>query len=142
MTAHTTHIGDASVLVVAKRVTDAERKRARATIAALEDDTGPAPNRDELASAVRTVCAMLAQNNPGGSVELRVPPFAAVQLGIGERGRHTRGTPPNVVQTDAITLLRLAGGSLHWVDARAEHVVQASGIHADLGSVLPLPEFR
>ena len=86
------------------------------------------------------MCALLAARYPGGSVELRVPPFAAVQLGIGERGRHTRGTPPNVVQTDALTLLRLAGGSLSWVDALATHAVRASGVHSDLAALWPLPE--
>ena len=63
------------------------------------------------------MCGLLALRYPGGTVELRVPPFAAVQLGIGDRGRHTRGTPPNVVQLDAATLLRLAGGSLTWDEA-------------------------
>lgn len=96
----------------------------------------------ELASAARTVCALLALAYPGGSVELRVPPYAAVQLGIGERGRHTRGTPPNVVQTDAATLLHLAAGTLDWAEARAAHRVQASGTHSDLSALWPLPQLR
>lgn len=59
---------------------------------------------------------------------------------MGERGRHTRGTPPNVVQTDPVTFLRLAGGSLAWQEARAAHAVRASGIHSDLAEVFPLPD--
>jgi hypothetical protein len=112
----------------------------RATVATLTREAGGALPRTELAGASRTVCALLAARYPGGSVELRVPPFAAVQLGIGERGRHTRGTPPNVVQTDAVTLLRLAGGNLAWAEALATHAVRASGVHSDLAALWPLPE--
>ncbi len=93
-----------------------------------------------LATAARTTCALLGARYPGGSVEVRVPPVAAVQLGIGERGRHTRGTPPNVVQTDAVTLLQLAAGHLAWAEALAAHRVTASGIHSDLAGLWPLPE--
>ncbi len=98
------------------------------------------PSTPELADAARTICALLAVRYPGGFVELRVPPYAAVQLGIGDRGRHTRGTPPNVVQTDATTLLRLAGGLLSWGDALSGRLVQASGVHSDLSELWPLPE--
>jgi hypothetical protein len=94
----------------------------------------------ELAASARTICALLAARFPGGTVELRVPPHAAVQLGFGERGRHTRGTPPNVVQTDAPTLLALAAGILSWPQARELRLVQASGILADLDQIWPLPE--
>lgn len=111
-----------------------------ATVRALATDPFTEVPRSELAGGARTVCALLALRYPGGTVELRVPPFAAVQLGIGERGRHTRGTPPNVVQTDPLTLLRLAGGSLTWDEALAAHVVRASGIRADLAALWPLPE--
>lgn len=70
-------------------------------------------------------------------MELRVPPYAAVQLAAdGDTGpTHTRGTPPNVVETDPETLLRLAAGSLTWADAVAAHRVRTSGVHADLGSL-------
>jgi len=97
-------------------------------------------SKADQATTARTICALLAIRFPGGSVELRVPPFAAVQLGIGERGRHTRGTPPNVVQTDADTLLKLAAGALSWDRARELRLVQASGIYAELGQLWPLPE--
>ncbi len=112
----------------------------RATVRALAGDPAIELPRPELAGATRTVCALLAQRYPGGTVELRIPPFAAVQLGIGERGRHTRGTPPNVVQMEPGTLLRLAGGSLTWAEALATHAVRASGIRSDLDLLWPLPE--
>lgn len=123
-----------------KRVSTGEVERLRATIALLNGPDAAQPDRTELAAAARTVCAILASRFPGGTVELRVPPYAAVQLGIGERGRHTRGTPPNVVQTDAATLLRLAAGTLAWSQARAEHLVQASGVLAEVEQLWPLPE--
>lgn len=123
---------------MARSVSAGEVEALRAAAATLA--TGDPLPRGELAAAARTVCALLAARHPGGTVELRVPPFAAVQLGIGERGRHTRGTPPNVVQTDATTLLRLAGGSLAWTDAVATHAVRASGVHSDLAGLWPLPE--
>ena len=126
---------------MARRVTQAQLGRLASAVAALA--TGEQqPPAAELADAARTACALLAVRYPGGFVELRVPPYAAVQLGIGGRGRHTRGTPPNVVQTDAVTLLRLAGGLLAWEDALAGHLVQASGIHSDLSELWPLPELN
>lgn len=126
---------------MAKKVSAADLQQLRSTVAALSAADPEVPTA-ALATASRTVCALLAVAFPGGSVELRVPPFAAVQLGIGERGRHTRGTPPNVVQTDASTLLLLASGQLHWSDAREERRVQASGPHSDLSELWPLPELR
>ena len=99
---------------------------------------GQEPPASEVPLATRIACRLLALRHPGGSVELRVPPLAAVQLGIGERGAHTRGTPPNVVETDADTLLRLAAGTLSWNDAVVNHRVTASGAHADLSEVFPL----
>ena len=112
----------------------------RATVRALAADPAAHLPRSDLAGGARTVCLLLAVRYPGGTVELRIPPVAAVQLGIGERGRHTRGTPPNVVQMDAVTLLRLGGGSLTWDEALATHLVRASGIRADLATLWPLPE--
>src|ERR1700728_2800091 len=64
----------------------------------LHDETRPAPDRDALASAVRLTARTLAAVAPGASVEVRVPPFVAVQCVAGPK--HTRGTPPNVVETD------------------------------------------
>jgi len=95
-----------------------------------------APARPDLAKAVRLSLRTLAQVAPGRSVEVRVPPFAAVQCVEGPR--HTRGTPPNVVEMDARTWLELASGSLLWTDAVAEGRVLASGNRADLSALLPL----
>ncbi|SFT61334.1 hypothetical protein SAMN05660657_01878 [Geodermatophilus amargosae] len=98
------------------------------------------PARSVLGAAVKTSARWLAQQVPGRSVELRVPPHVAVQLVPGPR--HTRGTPPNVVETDAATWLRLATGELTWAEAVAGGRVDASGNRADLSDHLPLPPLR
>ncbi|GAB2684371.1 sterol carrier family protein [Thalassiella azotivora] len=97
-----------------------------------------AVTRSQLATAVRHTLETLAENAPGRSVEVRVPPFAAVQCVQGPR--HTRGTPPNVVETDATTWLELATGRLAWRTAVADGRVSASGERADLTEHLPLPD--
>src|SRR5690242_8586733 len=84
-------------------------------------DRGDTPERNILGTAVRHVLAELAQSYPGHAVEVRVPPFGAVQYGEGPR--HTRGTPPNVIETDPVTWLLLASGRLSFVDARDRGVV-------------------
>lgn len=89
-----------------------------------------------LAMAVRYTLEELATTRPGRSVEVRVPPFGAAQAVAGPR--HTRGTPPNVVETDAQTWLALAVGELSWHDASADTRVRDSGIRADLADALPL----
>ncbi|CAA9393688.1 MAG: FIG00820565: hypothetical protein [uncultured Propionibacteriaceae bacterium] len=95
--------------------------------------------RQALAINSRTLAALLAAQHPGRSIEVRVPPFAAVQCGIGDPGpTHTRGTPPNVVETDAVTFLRLATGRITWPAATAQGAVHASGLRADLSAALPL----
>src|SRR5688572_33236687 len=98
------------------------------------------PPRAVLGAAVKTTARWLAQQVPGRSVELRVPPHVAVQCVPGPR--HTRGTPPNVVETDAATWLRLAAGHVTWADAVAEGKVTASGNRADLSDHLPLRPLR
>jgi len=111
-----------------------------------DDLTRSAPDRDPvelrrpaLAAATRTLAAILAGQQPGRSVEVRVPPFAAVQCGVGDPGpRHTRGTPPNVVETDPITFVRLATGRIAWVDGVRAGTVHASGLRADLSAALPV----
>jgi Bacterial SCP ortholog len=92
----------------------------------------PADVRD----AVRFLLEELAAQAPGRSVEVRVPPHGAVQCVPGPR--HTRGTPPNVVETDAMTWVALATGDLGWAEAMAEGRVQASGERADLSGFLPV----
>lgn len=93
-------------------------------------------SRDTIATAVRYLLQVLADTAPGNSVEVRVPPFGAVQCIEGPT--HTRGTPPNVIETDAATWLRLATGALSWTDARAAGLVSASGQRADLTAHLPI----
>ena len=94
----------------------------------------PPPETERL--AVRALLDALAERAPGRSVEVRVPPYAAVQCIEGPR--HTRGTPGNVVETDPTTWLQLAAGRISWADVRAAGQVDASGERADLGSYLPL----
>ncbi|MEU6894993.1 sterol carrier family protein [Streptomyces sp. NPDC046557] len=92
--------------------------------------------RQALAACTRLLADALAVTAPGGSVEVRIPPFAVVQCVEGPR--HTRGTPPNVVETDALTWIRLATGRTGWADAVREAHVRASGERADLSALLPL----
>ena len=92
--------------------------------------------RPVLATAVRYLLQLLDEKAPGNSVEVRVPPFGAVQVVQGPR--HTRGTPPNVVEMDASTWLALATGAEQWADALAAGRVMASGTRADLSDLLPL----
>ncbi|MDO5535261.1 MAG: sterol carrier family protein [Propionibacteriaceae bacterium] len=101
-------------------------------------EAGHEVGRPELATAVRTTLARLAHAHPGKLVEVRVPPYAAVQVGVpGQTSAHTRGTPPNVVETDPRTWLALASGRLAWADAVASRRVSASGAHADIAGLLP-----
>ncbi|MGF7122210.1 sterol carrier family protein [Rhodococcus sp. TAF43] len=100
-----------------------------------EDETKPA--RADLAAAVRLSARTLEQIAPGSSVEVRVPPFVAVQCIEGPR--HTRGTPPNVVETDPRTWLLLATGRLGFDDAAAGGSLSASGSRAgEIAHWLPL----
>jgi Bacterial SCP ortholog len=94
------------------------------------------PREGAAAVAVRYLLDLLADRVPGRAVEVRVPPYAAVQCVEGPR--HTRGTPPNVVEIDADTWLKLATGRLTWAQADAEGRIMASGIRADLSDYLPL----
>jgi uncharacterized protein (TIGR03083 family) len=102
------------------------------------DDLDPAfpHDREALATVVRTLTDLLAAGAPGQAVELRIPPYAVVQCIQGPR--HTRGTPPNVVETDPLTWLRLATGRLSWAEALATGQVAASGDRADLAPYVPL----
>nr|WP_042183674.1 sterol carrier family protein [Kibdelosporangium sp. MJ126-NF4]CEL15719.1 FIG00820565: hypothetical protein [Kibdelosporangium sp. MJ126-NF4]CTQ93644.1 FIG00820565: hypothetical protein [Kibdelosporangium sp. MJ126-NF4] len=102
----------------------------------LTDETDETPARPILATAVRASLRTLEQIAPGHTVEVRVPPFAAIQCIPGPR--HTRGTPPNVIETDPRTWLELATGVLSWADAMASARVSASGTRADIGAYLPI----
>jgi len=79
---------------------------------------------------------IIAERAPGRTVELRVPPFAAVQCVEGPR--HTRGTPANIVEVDPAAWIELATGRLEWADAVSDGLVQASGERADLSPYLPV----
>ncbi|SEB66924.1 sterol carrier family protein [Arthrobacter woluwensis] len=92
--------------------------------------------RATTAMAVRYALEELTARAPGNSVEVRVPPFGVTQCIEGPR--HTRGTPPNVIETDAVTWLELVTGTLDWADAVAAGRVVASGTRADLSEQLPL----
>ena len=91
-----------------------------------------------LREAARFLAGLLAAQAPGKAVEVRVPPYAAVQCIDGPR--HTRGTPPNLVEMDPVTWVRLALGLTRWAEARAAGAVRASGVRADLGPYLPVLE--
>jgi hypothetical protein len=103
----------------------------------LRDAGRPEPGRSEVGEAVRLTARTLAAIAPGASVEVRVPPFVAVQCISGPE--HRRGNPPNVVETDARTWLLLATGLLTVADGAASGAVQLSGSRAsEIGQWLPL----
>lgn len=120
---------------MARKISTADGRDALAAVAAARDAGATAPH-GELASAVRYLLQLLAEKAPGNTVEVRVPPFGAVQ--VVEGPRHTRGTPPNVVETDAATWIALATGAESWADAVAAGRILASGTRADLAPLLPL----
>ncbi|CAA9407653.1 sterol carrier family protein [uncultured Nocardioides sp.] len=91
---------------------------------------------DDVRALTKHFLAVLGERAPGRSVEVRVPPYAAVQ--VVEGIRHTRGTPPAVVEMDAETWLALATGTLGWAAAEEAGRVRASGERADLTPYLPL----
>jgi len=120
---------------MARRIGTDEGRAALAAVRAAQIDGG-APGRTDLATAVRYLLQLLAEKAPGNSVEVRVPPFGAVQ--VVEGPRHTRGTPPNVVEMTASTWIDLATGAQAWDDAAAAGSIQASGTRADISALLPL----
>ncbi len=93
-------------------------------------------DRAVMATAVRWILQELSRIAPGHAVEVRVPPFGAVQ--IVEGPGHTRGTPPNVIELDAQTLVNLALGTEAWSAAVTRGAVSASGTRATLADLLPL----
>lgn len=103
---------------------------------AVESVLGGEADRETVALAVRYLLEVLASDFEGHTVEVRVPPWGAVQAIEGPR--HTRGTPPNVIETDASTWIALGTGSLSWNEAVAGALASASGQRADLSEVLPL----
>lgn len=119
-------------------MTAAELTSALATVAALQsdvDDVLPA-DRTQIKELVRITAGYFAQQHPGRSVEVRIPPYSAVQ--VIEGIRHTRGTPPNVIEMDGSTWLALSAGLLNWSAAVGAGRIRASGTRADLSGYLPL----
>ncbi len=111
----------------------------RAALAAWRADPDTT-ERTIRATAVRYTLDELGARAPGRTVEVRVPPFGVVQCVEGPR--HSRGTPPNVVETDAQTWLCLATGAMTWPDALAQGVLRVSGTRADVSRWLPLDDLR
>jgi hypothetical protein len=109
---------------------------ASVAVVAAAFDSGTEPERAALRSAARFLLHELERVSPGRSVEIRVVPVAAVQAVAGPR--HTRGTPPNVVETDPATWFKLATGRLGWDEAVRTGAVSASGARSDLSEYLPL----
>ncbi|HEU5223340.1 MAG TPA: sterol carrier family protein [Candidatus Lumbricidophila sp.] len=115
-----------------RKISDASGLAALAAALATPTDV----DRDTLATAVRYSLQLVAARHPGKTLELRVPPFGAVQCVAGPA--HTRGTPPNVVEADPATWVALATGTLGWAEAVSAARVQASGTRADLSGLLPV----
>ena len=123
----------------ARRIADPTKTRAAVLAIAdwLRDENRPAPERSALADAVRLTARTLAATAPGASVEVRVPPFVAVQCISGPK--HTRGNPPNVVETDPRTWLLLATGLSTVADAASGGQLQMSGSRAaEIATILPV----
>jgi hypothetical protein len=113
------------------------RDAVRAVESWLRDDTQAEPSRAELGAAVRLTARTLAAQAPGASVEVRIPPFIAVQCISGPR--HTRGTPPNVVEADARTWLLVATGLAQLPDAAMTGALRLSGARAaEIATWLPV----
>lgn len=116
-----------------RRLLPAEPHAVTSALAGHEAGTA---SRDELKLLVKHYLALLQERAPGNSVEVRVPPYAAVQ--VIEGVRHTRGTPPAVVELDAATWIGLATGATSWADEAEGGRIRASGERADLTAYLPL----
>lgn len=102
----------------------------------LPELVAPVHERSALRAVVKLLLGVLVERSPGRTVEVRVPPFAAVQCVQGPS--HTRGTPPNTVEADPLGFIRLACGRVPWAEAVADGSVRASGGRADLSGLLPL----
>lgn len=120
---------------MARKISTVEGRDALAAVRAAAE-ASEQPARTDLATAVRYLLQLLAEKAPGHSVEVRVPPFGAVQ--VIEGPRHTRGTPPNVTETDAVTWIALATGAAQWADAARDGRILASGTRSDISDLLPL----
>ena len=84
----------------------------------------------EIMSQVKEVLAKISKLAPGHAVELRIPPYSAIQCVEGPK--HTRGTPPNVVEMNAEVLFEISSGKITWQSAIADGRISASGERSDL----------
>ncbi len=125
-------------MAVARRRIDVQEGKAalKAWLEAAQPPSDIPVPRTVLATAVRYSLEEVTARAPGNSVEVRVPPFGVTQCVEGPR--HTRGTPPNVIECDAATWLGMVTGRMRWADAVAAGKVAASGLRADLSALLPL----
>jgi hypothetical protein len=110
-----------------------------AVLAQLAADPAAIVERTTLATAVRYLLQVFADAHPGHSVEVRVPPFGAVQAVEGPR--HTRGTPANVVELGPREWVLLATGKVGWATLTDEAKLSASGLRSDISALLPLAEW-
>ncbi len=116
--------------------TDDGEQALTAALAAIDDPGREPAGRETVATAVRYLLQCLAENARGNTVEVRVPPFGAVQCIEGPG--HTRGTPPNVIEMAAPVWLALATGGLGWAEGIADGRIHASGQRAELRGHLPV----
>jgi hypothetical protein len=125
-------------MAVARRRIDIDEGKAALAkwLEAGQPPSGTTVPRPVIATAVRYSLEEVTARAPGNSVEVRVPPFGVTQCVEGPR--HTRGTPPNVIECDAATWLAMVTGQLGWADAVDAGRVAASGLRADLSALLPL----
>ncbi|MGN7151338.1 sterol carrier family protein [Arthrobacter sp. SAFR-179] len=125
-------------MAVARRRIDVQEGKAalKAWLEASQPASDAPLPRAVLATAVRYSLEEVTARAPGNSVEVRVPPFGVTQCVEGPR--HTRGTPPNVIECDAATWLAMVTGQLGWAEAVGAGKVAASGLRADLSALLPL----
>ena len=130
-------LGSTSRTVPAVDPHDAQLDRlVELVVAGLDRPDPVAPDRGALRLVVKALAERLAQTAPGRHVEVRVPPYAAVQCVEGPR--HTRGTPPNVVEAEPVAFVELCTGRLPWAEAAADGRVRTWGDRADLSPYLPL----
>ena len=124
-------------MAVARRRIDVQEGKAalKAWLKGSQSASDASVPRTVLATAVRYSLEELTARAPGNSVEVRVPPFGVTQCVEGPR--HTRGTPPNVIECDAATWLAMVTGQVDWAEAVTAGKVAASGLRADLSALLP-----
>ena len=84
----------------------------------------------EIKDQVKTILEAVKKFSPGKSVELRIPPYAAIQCVAGIT--HRRGTPPNVVEMSAKTLIKLLENPIQWHKFCDLGLISASGTNSNL----------